>query len=158
MTARGRAVARSLRQALAVMNERDKIMEAVTSSALWELIKHGYKWLSNLSRAKDERKRQSISALRNVILASTETAVYIRQLNETAKRDHSVESRLSVLWTDLGFALSDLGLNKLAKRCKIKGKHWSDPTYFDQEFLDKADVKLDRMERLANELLFEIEH
>jgi len=110
-----------------------------------------------LRRAKGERKRQSIYALRNVILSSRETAVYIRQLNETGRRDHSVERRLSVLWTDLGFALSDLGLNKLAKRCNIKGKHWSDPTHYDQEFLDKADVKLDRMERLASELLFEID-
>lgn len=132
-------------------------MEAVTSSALWEISKHGYNWLSNLRRAKGERKRQSIYALRNVILSSRETAVYIRQLNETGRRDHSVERRLSVLWTDLGFALSDLGLNKLAKRCNIKGKHWSDPTHYDQEFLDKADVKLDRMERLASELLFEID-
>ena len=132
-------------------------MEAVTSVSLWELIKHGYNWLSNLRRAKTTRKNQSVQALRNVILAVRETAVYIRQLNETGHRDHGVESRLAVLWTDLGFTLSDLGLNKLAKRCQIKGKQWEDPTHYDREFLDRADVKLELMERLANELLFELD-
>ncbi len=132
-------------------------MEAVTSVSLWELIKHGYNWLSNLRRAKVSRKKQSVQALRNVILAARETAVYIRQLNETGHRDHGVESRLTVLWTKLGFTLADLGLGKLAKRCQIKGKEWADPTHYDREFLDRADVKLERMERLANELLFELD-
>ncbi len=132
-------------------------MDAVTSVSLWELIKHGYNWLSNLRRAKSERKQQSIQALRSVILATRETAVYMRQLTETRQRDHGVETRLALLWTDLGFTLSDLGLSKLAKRCQIKGKEWSDPAHYDQEFLDRADVKLDRMERLANELMFEID-
>jgi len=131
-------------------------MEAVTSVYLWALIKHGYNWLSNLRRAKGSRKQQSVQALRNVILAARETAVYIRQLNETGQRDHIVERRLAVLWTDLGFTLSDLGLSKLAKRCQIKGKDWADPSHYDQAFLERADVKLDRMERLANELLYEL--
>ncbi len=132
-------------------------MEAVTSVSLWELIKHGYNWLSNLRRAKSSRKKQSVRALRNVILAVRETGVYIRQLNDTGHRDHGVERRLAVLWTDLGFTLSDLGLTKLAKRCQIRGKQWEDPTHYDQAFLDRADVKLERMERLAHELLFELD-
>ncbi len=104
-------------------------MEAFTSGALRELIKHGYSWLSNLRRAKGERKRQSINALRQVITASRETAVYIRQLNDNNRRDHDVERHLSNLWTELGFALSDIGLTKLARRCNIKGKHWSNPSH-----------------------------
>ena len=61
-----------------------------------------------------------------------------------------------MLWTELGFALEDLGITKLAKRCRIKGKHWADPTKTDKEFLEKADVGLERMEQLANEVLREI--
>ena len=52
----------------------------------------------------------------------------------------------------------DSYIPKLAKRCQIKGKHWSNPGYYDQSFLDKADVSLDKMERTACEVLAEINH
>ena len=124
-------------------------MEALTTKILGDLFNHGYKWLLNLRRAKTERKKESIQALRQVVTASRETAVYIRQLNDNGNRDHNTERHLSLLWTDLGFALEDLGIKKLAKRFQIKGKHWSNPRHYDKEFLDKADISLDKMEKLA---------
>jgi hypothetical protein len=53
----------------------------------------------------------------------------------------------------LGYALQDIGIEKLAKRCQITGKHWANPSHYDDEFLKKADVSLERMEKLANEIL-----
>lgn len=131
-------------------------MEALTTKILGDLFNHGYKWLSNLRRARTERKQESIFALRQVITASRETAVYIRQLNDNGNRNHDTERHLSLLWTELGFTLEDLGIPKLSKRCQIKGKHWSDPEHYEQSFLDKADVSLDKMERIAREVLAEI--
>lgn len=131
-------------------------MEALTTKILGDLFTHGYKWLSNLRRANKERKQESILALRQVITASRETAVYIRQLNDSGSRNHDTERHLSLLWTELGFTLEDLGIPKLAKRCQIKGKHWSDPEHYDKSFLDKADVSLDKMETIAREVLLEI--
>ena len=131
-------------------------MDALTTKVLGDLFNHGFKWLINLRRAKPQRKQESIHALRQVITASRETAVYVRQLNDNGNRDHETERHLSLLWTDLGFTLEDLGISKLAKRCQIKGKHWSDPGHFDKEFLKKADFSLDKMEKLAGELLAEI--
>ena len=128
----------------------------INAGLLWNLFKHVRSWLANLDRANLERKKQSIKALRGIITASRETAVYIRQMKDTGKRVHKVERQLSVLWTELGYALEDLGMNKLAKRCQIKGKHWSDPAHYDEEFLEKADVSLERMEGLANEILRQI--
>lgn len=129
----------------------------VSASLLWDIFKNARSWLANLDRAGRERKEQSVKALRNVVTASRETAVYIRQMNDTGTRDHATERHLSILWTELGYALQDLGINKLAKRCQIKGKHWSDPAHYDKEFLEKADVSLERMERLANEILHQID-
>jgi|AZIC01.1.fsa_nt_gi hypothetical protein len=131
-------------------------MESVSSKVLAELFNHGSRWLSNLSRAKSARKQQSVQALRKVITASRQTAVYIRQLNDTAQVDHKTERELAVLWTDLGFALEDLELNKLAKRCQITGKHWSDPKHYDEDFLYKADISLDKMEKMAKLVLLDI--
>jgi len=131
-------------------------MEALTTKVLGDLFNHGYKWLTNLRRAKTERKQESIQALRQVVTASRKTAVYIRELNDNGNRNHETETHLSLLWTELGFTLEDLGISKLAKRCQIKGKHWSDPGHYDKNFLDKADVSLDKMEKLAHELLAEI--
>lgn len=131
-------------------------MDVISSSQLWEILKHAGAWLANLGRASRERKEQSVRAVRNVITASRETAVYVRQLKETGKHNHATEAHLSVLWTELSFALEDIGISKLAKRCHINGKHWADPDHYDQEFLQKADVSLDRMEKLANHILIQI--
>ncbi|MCU7797019.1 MAG: hypothetical protein KZQ75_07810 [Candidatus Thiodiazotropha sp. (ex Myrtea spinifera)] len=133
-------------------------MELITSNTFYGLFRHGLQWLANLRRAKQARIEESVQALRQVIIAARETAVYLRQLKETGQQDHTVERHLTVLWTKLGFALQDLGLEKLAKRSQITGAHWADPSRFDEAFLDKADISLERMEQLARQLLSEIEH
>ncbi len=132
-------------------------MANISAALLWEIFKHVGSWLTNLNRASTVRKQQSIKALRNIILASRETAVYIRQMNDTSTRDHATEKHLSALWTDLGFSLEDLGIHKLAKRCNITGKQWANPDHYDADFIKKADVSLERMERLAREILLKIQ-
>lgn len=131
-------------------------MENISAGLLWDIFKHARAWLTNLSRANDARKQQSIRALRDIITASRETAVYMRQMSESGKSDHATERQLAVLWTELGFALEDLGIEKLAKRCQIKGKQWANPGHYNEEFIKKADVSLERMEELAREILQEI--
>ena len=132
-------------------------MELINSSTLYSLFRHGLQWLGNLRRAKRARLEESVEALRQVITAARETAVYLRQVKEAGKPDHSVERHLTILWTRLGFTLQDLGIMKLAKRCQVTGMRWADPSRFDKDFLDKADVSLERMERLARAILAEIE-
>jgi hypothetical protein len=131
-------------------------MEPITSTTLYNLIRHGQTWLDNLRRARQGRIEESVKALRRVVTAARETAVYLRQLKATQQPDHKIERHLTVLWTELGFALQDLGLDKLAKRCQITGARWADPSRFDAAFLDKADVSLERMEALARRLLAEV--
>ena len=133
------------------------MFEVVTAISLWELVKHAGRWLVNLKRAKETRKKESVEALRKVVIAARKTSVYMRQLRDTGKRSHATESELAMLWTELGFALQDLGLEKLARRCSIKGKHWADPDQTDLQYLEKTDVGLEQMEQLANEVLREIE-
>lgn len=129
----------------------------ITDISLWALIRHLGAWLNNLRRAGDARKRQSIKALRRVITAARTTRAYLRKLNDTARQDHAQEAKLAEKWTRLGFELQDLGLGALAKRCDITGRYWADPTQFDQEFLQRADVGLARMEQLARRLVAEID-
>jgi hypothetical protein len=131
-------------------------MEIFSEISLWELVKHVGRWLANLNRAQEKRKRESIEALRRVVVAARKTTVYMRQLKEKGRQSHKTEAELSVLWTELGFALEDLGIEKLAKRCRIKGKQWAQPNKMDAEYIHKADVGLERMEQLADELLREI--
>ena len=132
------------------------MIEIITSISLWELVKHTFIWIRNLKRAKAKRKKESVEALRKVIIAARKTAIYVRQLKDSGTRSHEKESELSILWTELGFALEDLGIRKLAERCKIKGRHWSYPEDFDKDYLMKANVGLEKMEQLATELLSEI--
>lgn len=131
-------------------------MDIITSEVLWEILKHAKSWLANLVRAGDQRKQQSVRAVRNVITAARQTAVYIRSMKETGNRNHNTEANLAVLWTELGFALQDIGITKLAKRCEISGKHWANPNHYNQDFLEKADVSLESIEKLANGILAQI--
>lgn len=129
------------------------MIEVLSPVALWDLIKNASRWLVNLRRASESRQEASIDALRKVVIAARKTAVYMRQLNDTSKRDYKTEADLAALWTELSFALDDLKVHKLAKRCLINGKQWADPTSMSEEFLAKADVGLDRVEQLASQLL-----
>jgi methanogenic corrinoid protein MtbC1 len=128
-------------------------MDNVSPRLLWEIFKHLRRWLSNLDRAGKARKQESIRALREVVIASRETSVYLRQLQQNGLSDHHIERELARRWTQLGFELEDLGLNKLAKRCHISGKHWAEPDYFEPAFLEKADISLNAMEILAKQIL-----
>ena len=131
------------------------MVDLVTSVSLWELIKHAGSWVVNLRRASAARKEESVTALRQVIIAAQKTTVYVRQINETGRKDHSIEAELSIAWTELSFRLDDLGIDALAQRCRMKGKHWADPNQFSSEELEKADVGLEKMESLASEMLSE---
>jgi len=134
------------------------MIEFITAISLWELVKHTTIWVVNLKRAKETRKKQSIDALRKVVVAAQQTSIYVRQLRETGEKSHSKEAELAKSWTELSFALEDLGITKLAKRCKINGMQWTDPSRMDQQFLEKADASLEKMEQIANQVLAEINH
>jgi hypothetical protein len=132
-------------------------MDNLSPALLWDVLKHIRSWLANLSRAGTARKEESKKALRGVVKAARETAAYMRRMQDTGSRDHGTEGRLAVLWTELGFALQDLGIAKLAKRCQISGKQWSEPGFYDEAFVEKADISLERMEAVAMEILNQIE-
>ena len=133
------------------------MFEVVTAISLWELVKHAGSWVANLKRAKSARKKESIAALRKVVVAAQRTSVYMRQLHDTGTRSYKTEEELATLWTELSFALDDIGVEKLAKRCRIKGRHLADPEKMDNAYLEKADVGLERMEQLAVEVLRDID-
>jgi len=131
--------------------------ELITSVSFWDLLKHLATWIGNLSRASQARKAQSIEAVREVVRASRSTAVYMQRLGNKAERDFAIENQLAMMWTNLGFRLSDLGLKALAKKCDIKGRHWANPGQFNEDFLEKADVKLETMEKTALLILKDLE-
>ncbi len=78
-----------------------------------------------------------------------ETTVYLCGLDEGHQKSIEKEERLSLSWTQLAFALEDLGLNKLANRCSIKGRYWANPAGYDQDFLQRAWQTLNASPRQA---------
>ena len=98
-------------------------MPPLADSALWELVKHLKQWLINLRRAGRARKRESIEALRAVIIAARATRVYLRRLAANGQQDHAEEARLASLWTELGFVLADLGLEAPGLNRMIAGAY-----------------------------------
>ena len=128
----------------------------VSPSTWLALFTHLKKWATNLRRANIERKAESTDALQDVIRAVRKTAVYLRQIKRRGESTEEKEEELSLMWTNLGFKLEELKLGGLARKCQISGKHWSDPEHYSPEFLEKADVSLESIEKLALTLLEEI--
>ena len=126
-----------------------------TGGNLRTLFVHLLRWLTNLRRAGDARKAESRRALQDVVRAVRRTQVYLRAV-EAGRATAAEEAALAERWTELGFRLEDLGLVKLAKRCDVRGRHGADPDSFDAEFLDKADIQLDQIEKLARLTLHEL--
>jgi hypothetical protein len=129
----------------------------LSAKELLSIITHVKQWVGNLRRARQQRKQESKQALRAVISAVRETTVYMRSLKEGGKKSIDKEERLSLKWTRLAFELEDLGLNKLAARCSIKGRYWANPADFDQGFLERAGMRLSDIETLAQMSLHELE-
>lgn len=113
------------------------------------IITHLKQWLGNLRRAGRTRRNASRQSLRAVIKAVRETTCYLRCLREGGRTSIDREKELSLLWTELSFALEDLGLNKLAGRCALIGRFWADPALFEAGFLDRAGQRLQDVEQLA---------
>lgn len=132
------------------------MIEPIITSAISAVIKHVITWLTNLRRAGDARKHESLEAINQVITAARRTNVYNRA-RETGNPDPRIEAELAVIWTELGFELQRLGLIKLAKRCDVTGRYWSSPTSFSKEWLDQADVGLEAVEKLARQIKVEIQ-
>ena len=117
-----------------------------------ELLAHLGRWLANLARASQARKETSRLALQGVVQAVRQTHVYQRMLRQQP-RDFSREEQLAMRWTELSFALDDLQLGALAKRCRITGRYWADPDSLDAAFIDAAGARLEQIERQALALL-----
>lgn len=131
-------------------------MLEVSSTVLWETVKHTFRWIINLKNAKIKRKKESIDALRAVILAVRKTSTYLRQIKDTGNKSYDKETELAYLWTELSFSLHDVGLFALAEKCNLKGKHWSDPDNFDMHLVNKTDISLEKIENLANSIINDI--
>lgn len=128
----------------------------LTSESLRGLLGHLLRWLANLRRAGDARKQESRRALQDVVRAVRRTQVYLRAV-EAGRATVAEEADLAERWTELGFRLEALGLTRLARRCDIRGRHGADPRAFDAEFLERADIQLDRIETLARLTLRELD-
>ena len=129
----------------------------LSAKELLSIFTHLKQWVANLHRAKQQRKLESKKALRAVISAVRETTVYLRGLKEEQPKSIDKEERLSLKWTQLAFELEDLGLNKLASRCSIKGRYWANPADYDADFLERAGMRLSDIEHLAQKSLKQLD-
>lgn len=115
---------------------------------LWDLLKHVKSWLINLERAGEARKKESVEALRAVLSAVRETESYLRRLR-TKGREQNIEDKLALLWTELSYKLTDIGLDKLAKKCFMKGKYWADRDKYTDAYFERYGVSLELIEHIV---------
>ena len=118
----------------------------------WEVAKHLKTWVTNLRRAKEDRKKESVEALRQVIIASRGMRIYINEWNEGV-RDYSREKQLSEEWTTLGFLVRDLGLKDLSAKCDALAVKLTMIDKVSKETIDKTREALISIEERATEIL-----
>lgn len=124
------------------------ILSAATAGTLG---KHIAQWIRGLFRASAQRQAECIRAINAVIAGARRTRAYARQ-RDAGRADAGTEADLAMMWTELGHQLETLRVPKLAKRCDVKGRYWSDPSAFSKEWLADADIGLDSVEEMARRL------
>lgn len=117
---------------------------------------HVLKWLTNLNRAKKERKHQSLKAVNKAVSLIRKTTAYSRGLRK-GRQDFGLEAALAEDWSDLAYELTSLKLIGLAKKCDITGRYWADSTQFTHEFIMQADIGFQAIEKLARDLSVKIQ-
>lgn len=122
----------------------------------WEVAKHLKTWVTNLRRAKEDRKKESVEALRQVIIASRGMRIYINEWNEGV-RDYSREKQLSEEWTTLGFLVRDLGLKDLSAKCDALAVKLTMIDQVSKETIEKTREALVSIEERAQDILVPIE-
>lgn len=70
-------------------------MLTLGTADLRNLLTHVIRWLVNLGRANDARKRASVGAVREVILVARRTATYLRHVEQTGQQDVKQEQDLA---------------------------------------------------------------
>ncbi len=121
----------------------------------WEVAKHLKKWVTNLKRARENRKNESIEALRQVIVASRGMRIYINEWKEGV-RDYPSEKQLSEEWTKLGFLVKDLGLQDLSNKCDELALKLTMIDQVGKETVEKTREALVSIEERAREILNEV--
>ncbi|MEH6625931.1 MAG: hypothetical protein V7739_05765 [Motiliproteus sp.] len=132
------------------------MIETTGKAAVSALTTHIIKWISNLGRAGNSRKEESRICLEKVILAVRKTSIYCRSLDQGQATNYDKEAEIALDWTRLALELDRLKLDKLAKKCRVNGWYWEDQGRFDEDFLRKAQVGFDHIEKLATLLLQKI--
>lgn len=97
----------------------------------------------------DERQDEAITILYDVL---SETQTYIARLNHGEKRDSNVERELARSWRRASMQLRPID-PEFAKICFDKGSFWTDPDYWSNEDIKKANIGIDNVCRKAKEML-----
>jgi len=114
------------------------------------------RWIKGIANRSEERKAEVRAALRQVVVAVRETSAYIAHLEEGGARSHQRDAQLAATWETLHQELRAVGVNGLAKRCYVKGRIWARDRTLTDEYVARADVKLEAVERLANAALAKV--
>lgn len=132
------------------MNDENNI----SKNKYYEMIEGVFEWLKSLDSTSEKKRKDSVDALRSVVLAIRETSNY---LNSKDTNNYIIEKKLSNSWTELSFKLKDLDMSMLAKKCFLKGKYWSNPEDYNSKNISQSVISLDMMEHLATKQLKAIE-
>lgn len=113
-------------------------------------------WLAYIRDASDKKRAKEQRAIEAIYTAAASTRAYINDVQPpvgrgTDPRDPRREAELSNLWMSAGLALQRVD-NQLAQRCEVKSGYWSDPDDWSPAQVRFADIELDKVFTLADEL------
>lgn len=114
------------------------------------------RWLGSLQSARQERRMESVPALRQIFIAAKETAEYLAEVQASGKADAKIEARLARGWTKLSHLMGNMGNAGLAKRCLVKGGLWADASTLSAEYITQASTALREVEKLAESTLAQL--
>jgi len=108
------------------------------------------KILSSVKSGKIKRDEQVDRALKDTHNALIETQSYVR-ISEIQK-DRERERKIAKSWYDASISMRHVD-NELAQILSYKGGYWSNPEAWDDIRSGGLDISIEKVEKLASELL-----
>jgi hypothetical protein len=113
-------------------------------------------WLTYIRDASEKKRAEEQRAIQAIYTAAASTRSYINDVQPPIgrgadPRDQNREAELSNLWMNAGLALQRIDY-ELAQKCEVKSGYWSNPDGWSPAQVRLADIELDKVFALADEL------
>jgi hypothetical protein len=119
---------------------------------LLEIVKSFAEIVPSLILLPKEQRERKDAAMRAIVIALDETAIYYRDLGESSGRSRERENQLAKYWSAAAIPMRHVD-QELAERCDMKAEFWLNPERYDANKIKQLNIQLDNVRETYRSLI-----